>query len=186
MRRRLLDAAGTVFLEVGYANARLTDVARVAGLTKGAVYSNFDSKLDLFADVVRGHTVDLANRALAAIADGESIPRAMAAQLVTESRWSVLITEFGLHALRRPELGEAYAQVRTAQRDALTAALTTAAAEDPRLAERIGDRPDHAALLVLAAVNGLAIDHRADPAGVGIEEITGALAVLLAGHGRTS
>jgi len=179
VRRRLLAAAGEVFLDAGYADARLSDVARVAGLTKGAVYSNFDSKLDLFAEVVRGHTAELVERAMAALASGEPMARALATQLVTESRWSVLLTEFAVHALHRPELSAAYAQVRRAQREALTAAFTASAAVDPALAARIGGEPEHAALLVLAAISGLALDRNADPDGVGVDQLAGALSVLL-------
>jgi AcrR family transcriptional regulator len=174
-----------VFLDAGYADARLSDVARVAGLTKGAVYSNFDSKLDLFAEVVRGHTADLVERAMTALASGEPMARALAQQLVTESRWSLLLTEFAVHALRRPELSAAYAQVRRAQREALTAAFATSAAADPALAARIGGHPEHAALLVLAAVSGLAIDRTADPDAVGVDQLAGALSVLLP-PGRSS
>jgi len=47
-RRRLLRAARTVFLERGFHGASLEAVAREAGLTKGAVYSRFENKADLF------------------------------------------------------------------------------------------------------------------------------------------
>jgi AcrR family transcriptional regulator len=46
-RRKLLDAAASVFAQKGIDGASLDDVADVAGLTKGAVYSNFASKEDL-------------------------------------------------------------------------------------------------------------------------------------------
>jgi AcrR family transcriptional regulator len=46
-RRRLINAALDVFAEHGYAGASLDDVSETAGLTKGAVYSNFASKADL-------------------------------------------------------------------------------------------------------------------------------------------
>src|ERR1035441_2276195 len=44
VRRRLLDAALEVFAEYGFASANLDQVAAAAGLTKGAIYSNFTSK----------------------------------------------------------------------------------------------------------------------------------------------
>src|SRR4051794_41907842 len=47
-REELLDAARRVFLERGYHGASLELVAREAGYTKGAVYSAFASKADLF------------------------------------------------------------------------------------------------------------------------------------------
>jgi AcrR family transcriptional regulator len=48
VRRRLLDAALDVFAEFGFDNATVDHVASAAGLTKGAVYSNFASKDDFF------------------------------------------------------------------------------------------------------------------------------------------
>ena len=47
-RRRLLAAAEPVFFERGFHVASLEAVAEEAGLTKGAVYSCFESKADLF------------------------------------------------------------------------------------------------------------------------------------------
>ena len=47
-REHLLAAAAQVFAERGFYGATLDEVARVAGFTKGAVYSNFESKDDLF------------------------------------------------------------------------------------------------------------------------------------------
>src|SRR5476649_1930069 len=47
-RRHLLEAAAIVFARDGFHGATLDDVAATAGFTKGAVYSNFKSKDDLF------------------------------------------------------------------------------------------------------------------------------------------
>jgi AcrR family transcriptional regulator len=47
-RARLLEAAERVFFERGFHGASLEAVAEEAGLTKGAVYSRFESKADLF------------------------------------------------------------------------------------------------------------------------------------------
>jgi AcrR family transcriptional regulator len=46
-RARLLDAAARVYAERGFAGATLDDVAKEAGLTKGAVYGHFGSKDNL-------------------------------------------------------------------------------------------------------------------------------------------
>ncbi len=51
-RIRLLDAAESVFAARGFAEASLDEIAEVAGLTKGAVYSNFDKKLDLLLAIL--------------------------------------------------------------------------------------------------------------------------------------
>jgi AcrR family transcriptional regulator len=47
-REHLLRAAARVFADRGYHGASLDEVATVAGFTKGAVYSNFKNKEDLF------------------------------------------------------------------------------------------------------------------------------------------
>jgi TetR/AcrR family acrAB operon transcriptional repressor len=47
-RSRIVDAAARVFARKGYLGASLDEVAADAGLTKGAVYWHFSSKLDLF------------------------------------------------------------------------------------------------------------------------------------------
>src|SRR3954447_5768797 len=51
-RSLLLQAAGSGFARRGYHVATLADVAAEAGFTKGAVYSNFESKEDLFLALV--------------------------------------------------------------------------------------------------------------------------------------
>jgi len=52
-RAQILRAARSVFIEKGYLAARVEDVARRAGLSKGAVYFYFSSKRDLFTALVR-------------------------------------------------------------------------------------------------------------------------------------
>jgi AcrR family transcriptional regulator len=47
-RSELLKAASRLFLRKGFVATSLSDIAEEAALTKGAVYSNFESKEDLF------------------------------------------------------------------------------------------------------------------------------------------
>ncbi len=47
-RAALLDAAECVFMEQGVTGASLEEVARRAGLTRGAIYWHFRNKVDLF------------------------------------------------------------------------------------------------------------------------------------------
>lgn len=49
----ILSAALEVFGEVGFARARLDDVARKAGVSKGTLYLYFDSKEEVFRQIVR-------------------------------------------------------------------------------------------------------------------------------------
>lgn len=47
-RELLLDTAATIFLQRGVSNTSLNDIARAAGLTRGAVYWHFEDKAALY------------------------------------------------------------------------------------------------------------------------------------------
>src|ERR1700743_2411208 len=49
----ILDAALKVFAEKGYAGARMDDIARRAGVTKGTIYLYFENKEAVFKTLVR-------------------------------------------------------------------------------------------------------------------------------------
>ncbi|HEU4989182.1 MAG TPA: TetR/AcrR family transcriptional regulator [Gemmatimonadaceae bacterium] len=66
--RQILDAAFEAFAEHGLAAARLDDIARRAGVSKGTIYLYFPSKEELFRDVVRqtvGDAIDELERRMA-------------------------------------------------------------------------------------------------------------------------
>jgi AcrR family transcriptional regulator len=52
-QQRLLDAAQKVFAKKGLDGASVEDIAATAGYTRGAFYSNFASKNDLFIEMLR-------------------------------------------------------------------------------------------------------------------------------------
>jgi len=52
-RQRILDAAAKVFREQGYANARLVDIAELAGIQGGSLYYHFEGREELVAEVLR-------------------------------------------------------------------------------------------------------------------------------------
>jgi AcrR family transcriptional regulator len=55
-RERLIAQAHQVFLRRGFHVATLEEIAAEAGVTKGAVYSNFEGKADLFMAVLDART----------------------------------------------------------------------------------------------------------------------------------
>ena len=55
-RARLIAAARKHFLRDGYSNASLDRIAEEAGFSKGAVYSNFASKGEVFLAVLEAHS----------------------------------------------------------------------------------------------------------------------------------
>lgn len=51
-RNQLLDAARTVFERDGFAGARITDIADAAGVAHGTFYTYFDSKEEIFGELI--------------------------------------------------------------------------------------------------------------------------------------
>jgi AcrR family transcriptional regulator len=54
-RDRLLDAGAALFAERGFSGTSVAAIAKRAGVTTGAIYSNFAGKDDLFTAVVERH-----------------------------------------------------------------------------------------------------------------------------------
>lgn len=78
---QILHAALEVFGEFGLARARLEDIAKRAGVSKGTIYLYFPNKEELFREMVRSTVVE-------AIAEGEKLPDSPSArdQLVAYMR----------------------------------------------------------------------------------------------------
>jgi AcrR family transcriptional regulator len=115
-RERLLDAAAEVFNRLGYHGASLEAVAEAAGYTKGAVYSNFATKGDLFVALQRRYAARrasdqgaaIANLTLEQLADQGGV--ALLEQARSQESWNLLQIEFWLAAMRDPELRAAMAR----------------------------------------------------------------------------
>lgn len=61
----LLDAALTLFVDQGYAHTSVAQIARAAGISKGAVYLYFPSKQAILEGLVKRAVSPVADRALA-------------------------------------------------------------------------------------------------------------------------
>lgn len=71
----VLDAALALFIEKGFAGTRVEDVAKRAGLSKGAVYLYFPSKEALIEGLIRRAVLPVADTALEALTSYEGDPR---------------------------------------------------------------------------------------------------------------
>ena len=70
-RAHLLAAAAEVFAERGFQRATLDQIADAAGFSKGAVYSNFASKDELFLALNQRQGEEMVNAYAEATADAE-------------------------------------------------------------------------------------------------------------------
>ncbi len=109
-RAELLTAAADVFAAKGFHAASVDLVAEAAGYTKGAVYSNFDSKEDLFLAVFESQAQDMVNRLDEIFTDApaEDRIRILGEQRSTfgffTPQWQLLEAEFTLYAARNEHL----------------------------------------------------------------------------------
>jgi AcrR family transcriptional regulator len=114
-REKLLDAATRVFARRGFAAASLDEVAEEAGLTKGAVYSQFGSKDDLVIALFE-ERLDTQTRRIATdvdasldIAEQAEAAGRMLEKVEDEARDLFLLqNEFYLHAIRNPDFHPAH------------------------------------------------------------------------------
>jgi AcrR family transcriptional regulator len=168
VRERIVRSAAAAFVEHSYAEVSVAAIAAAAGFTKGAVYSNFGGKPQLFAAVFAEQFTELVAAALSAALEavdepGPDAPRAVAASLargVVQGRLPLLLAEFRSLAARDPELGEVYGGLRLRQRLELEELLRS-------VADRFGVPADLdlavAATLLLVCVNSLAVEHATAP-----------------------
>ena len=60
--RKIIDAAKTVFAELGYAGARVDEIAKRAGINKAMIYYRIGDKEELYAQVLHNIFSDLSSR----------------------------------------------------------------------------------------------------------------------------
>ncbi len=74
-RERLLEAAERVFLRRGLQGSSVEEIAREAGYTRGAFYSNFQSKDQLFVELLQDRIYRGYRRMLDEAEESEATPR---------------------------------------------------------------------------------------------------------------
>src|SRR3954451_21013746 len=118
-RRRLLDAAIEVVAKEGFDGASVDAIARKAGFSVGAVYSNFAGKDDLFLALFDEHVAWFEARLAELPQDeGEWIDF-----LLADPSQFLVFVEFWAYAVRTPRLCKAFAQRMAELRAAAGAVL---------------------------------------------------------------
>ena len=169
-RRKVLDAAYTVFGEQGIAGTSLEQVAAAAGLTKGAVYSNFRSKDELVLTLMEEHAADRITQSLQAMeADltptqvAHQVGIVLAQEMRADAGWHRLLAEYAALARRNPAGAEGLRRSRRDIRDAVAGVLDRLVETFPiTLPMPAADL----AVVVLALGNGLALESEIEPDGV--------------------
>ncbi|HET8956358.1 MAG TPA: TetR/AcrR family transcriptional regulator [Solirubrobacterales bacterium] len=172
-RTELIATAAKVFARRGYNGASVEEIAKEAGYSHGAIYSNFDGKADLFLNVFEEY---MAQRVQELLAVQASLPadaslairaRALADQwmerFARDPESFFLHMEFITHAQRDPDLAHRFGTRSAAMREAISHYIT-------EYQEEVGLEfplsPDDLALVLRALGLGLAIESLVAPEAV--------------------
>ena len=167
-REDLVDAAERLFTASGFHATTVDAIAADAGYTKGAVYSNFASKEDLFFAVYE-RRVDAAvaanERLLADLGTSAAIERAATEGATRKRRddgWLAVFFEFWSHVLRHPELRHRFARIHARNQAPFAAALE----RDGLTPTDTDVAPDELVVAAMAMDVGLALERLVRPDAV--------------------
>ena len=130
-RRRLIESAAKVFCRMGFEAAPIDAIAEEAGFSRGAFYSNFESKDELFLALLSGHLdaeVHTLGRTLDRIKAADELAPAIERRyrvLGEDSSWCLLTTEFQLYAMRGGKMAEQFATIYESYRQRLGELIAT-------------------------------------------------------------
>jgi AcrR family transcriptional regulator len=184
-RQRLIAAGRKIFLRRGFHAATIEEIAEEAGYTIGALYSNFETKGDLFVAVFEDYAAVRAaevERAVDAAGDADARPAAAAAQwmdkLAAEPQWFPVWVEFWAYAVHHPLLRKKFAVPLGALRVTIGRLVERRASERgfalPMPAEDIG-------LAIKALGEGVALEKLIDPDAVPDSLLGNFLAIFFRG-----
>ena len=174
VRRHVLDAALAEFTRHGYERASLDRIATTAGFSKGAIYSNFAGKEDLFLSLMDQQVHERLDRIAKAVTSAGTaarqdvvaghVGRVLTDVIASDTAWQLLFLDYVTHAARDPtrhaQLTERRRKIRAVVADATLHML----GPDHPLWTRF--TPDAIAITMLAISNGLALERIADPDGI--------------------
>jgi AcrR family transcriptional regulator len=174
-RDAVLAAARRVFIEKGYAGATLDAIAEEAGFSKGVMYSQFESKADVFLALLDKRIDERAARderiaaKHAGIAGFHRLLEAGAADAMMEAAWVRLLIEFRTLASRDAKVNARYAAAHARTVEHLASVLERLCLE-AKVTPRFP--PPAMAAFILALSAGFTLERAANPAALPFEVIS--------------
>lgn len=185
-RENVLRSALEVFASKGFAQASMDDIAQRAGVTKGALYWYFDSKLDLYSALV-AHVLEMQTLEIKPALQGGGSPLRVVERLVQGYlkfyRANHLVMEFYSNMMMEGKtlsesgimatMAFAYRSYREAVAEAL--------ANGQRGAR---PTPEGAAAVLVGALDGIVMQWMMDPDGFDLDAAGKALVQLYSGWAK--
>jgi len=175
-RARLLEAAERVFIREGFAGSSVEKIAAEAGFTRGAFYSNFESKEQLFVELLHDRIFSAYSEVLAEQAELTGSPRERLRKGVEATR-GVQEQEKGRHLfqlwLELMSLAARDEEFRKLAATFWSGNRAMAAKQAAEAFEEVGREPPieprHLAAAMTALDIGLAVQHLVDPEEVPLD-----------------
>ena len=159
-RTKLLDSAAQLFARGGYEGASVDLIAESAGYSKGAFYSNFESKEAIFLELLDVHK----RREIDALAQllAQDVPASELVSLIRNSESSrvsdfdfgLLSAEFQLQACRDKTFAKTYAKLHRTHVDTMAGLITKLFAKLDRIPP---SQPKDLADIIMALTTGLSL-----------------------------
>ena len=167
-REYLLHAAAQVFAERGFHEATIDEVASAAGFTKGAVYSNFKNKEDLFLALLEDAYAKDTAAIKQTLGASDVPPEARLGDFVQMMRnemaqmpdLGALYLEFHLYALRNPSARERMNELERADVRAIAEIIES---ERTQREIEIDDPVERTARIIVALFRGISMMRTSDP-----------------------
>jgi TetR/AcrR family transcriptional regulator, transcriptional repressor of aconitase len=162
-RATLMAVGRKHFIRYGLGGAAAEKIAEDAGYSRGALYSNFDGKEELFLAVIReeqGRRTEAFHSMFKEEPSAKERLRKMReaiADLVTDPDWIVLRAEFEAGALRNERIRKTFVEVHRKQvRDGGNLIRNLAQSSDIHL----GLKPNEFIMIILNLTHGLAVTQK--------------------------
>ncbi|MCB4458436.1 TetR/AcrR family transcriptional regulator [Leisingera sp. McT4-56] len=157
-RAQILEAALECFLENGYHQTGVRDIAKKAGVSLGNLYNHFPGKHDVLAEIAALERLEMAPF-LKTLAKPSPAPKVLEkfltayAEYVADPDTVILTLEISGEAIRKPDIAAMFMENRDQLAAALTAVLKRGIAEGDL---RRLPNPQETAQLIIEATEGSA------------------------------
>ncbi|PJE02511.1 MAG: hypothetical protein CK427_07620 [Leptospira sp.] len=165
-RSKILDSSEYHFSKYGFSGAAVDSIVKEAGYSRGAFYSNFSSKEDLFLSLMEARMEEI----ISEINNLNSIPLTLSQKIdklkefyinrAQNKMFCLVMSEFLLHSIRDSEMKDRIIALNRKYNKSISKVIENIFKEG-KVKPNI--HPDDIAVCLLSFGEGLMIQHFADP-----------------------
>jgi AcrR family transcriptional regulator len=169
-RAALLESAANVFALRGFQAASVEEITESAGYSRGAFYSNFDTKEELFLALIESRTEKNLRDIAEAFREGDTPEERIRSggafvdsMAGRDRQWCVLYMEFWARAVRDPKLRSRFSKQYEVWRDGIALMIE---AQNEELGLDLDAPPRELASGLIALCEGQVLQRLIDPGGL--------------------